>query len=57
MDPKFSEVLGNNRFPEGETEEGDNDIGDIDDENTQFSSQIMSQDLISPTKAHETSKI
>ena len=56
IDPNSPEVPGKNRFPEGETAEGDNDEGDVDDKNTQFLSQIMSQDLISPTKAGKTSK-
>ena len=54
IDPNSPEVPGNNRFPEGETAEGDNDEGDVDDKNTKFLSQIMSQDLISPTKAGKT---
>ena len=56
INPNSPEVPGNNRFPEGETAEGDNDEGDVDDKNTQFLSQIMSQDLMSPTKAGKTSK-
>jgi len=36
IDPNSPEVPGNNRFPEGETAEGDNDEGDVDDKILNF---------------------